>query len=268
MERIGRFALLPALLTAGLFGCASPGGEHSSTTSLVTEGTVPSAPTVVSHPAGVPPVPAAEPSAVETRPTHEPSTLAEALALRDSGRLDEAEKALVRAALAQPRSCRVRVNLARVRMSLGDGRGALVAADEALGALPGSVEALHQKGRALAALDRGAEAIAVLQGAREAAPEHGYVANTLGWLLLTRGDAAGAVPHLEAAREVLPGLGYVRNNLGVAYERIGRGDEALVEYRAAVAAGDSGGKAGQSLARLGAEADATTAEVLAGDAPN
>jgi hypothetical protein len=61
------------------------------------------------------------------------------------------------------------------------------------------------------------------------------------------------VPHLEAAREQLPEVGYVRNNLGVAYERTGRADEAVIEYRAAVAVGDSGGKALKSLERLHAD---------------
>jgi Flp pilus assembly protein TadD len=118
---------------------------------------------------------------------------------------------------------------------------------------PNSASALHQKGRALAALNRGVEAVEVLTTARELAPENGHIANTMGWLLLTRGDAAGAVPHLEAARDQLPEVGYVRNNLGVAYERSGRTDEAVLEYRAAVAVGDSGGKALKSLERLHAD---------------
>ena len=160
-----------------------------------------------------------------------PSTLADGLALRDAGKLEEAEAALMRASEVDPRSSRIFVNLARVRLSMNNAVGALEASDKALGVTPNSASALHQKGRAL----------------------DGYIANTLGWLMLTRGDAAGAVPHLEAARDQLPDVGYVRNNLGVAYERSGRIEDAIVEYRAAVAAGDSGGKALKSLERLHAD---------------
>ncbi|HEX5044310.1 MAG TPA: tetratricopeptide repeat protein [Candidatus Polarisedimenticolaceae bacterium] len=182
-----------------------------------------------------------------------PATLAEGIALRDAGKLEEAEATLVRASEGDPRSSRILVNLARVRLSRNDAAGALEASDKALGLTPNSASALHQKGRALAGLNRGAEAIEVLTTAREMAPENGYIANTLGWLMLTRGDAAGAVPHLEAARDQLPEVAYVRNNLGVAYERSGRTEDAISEYRAAVAAGDSGGKALKSLERLHAE---------------
>jgi Flp pilus assembly protein TadD len=193
------------------------------------------------------------------------STLAEGLALRDAGKLDEAEATLQRASEVNPKSSRILVNLARVRLSRGENASALEAAEKALVVTPNSASALHQKGRALAALNRGAEAIQVLETARELAPENGYIANTLGWLLLTRGDAAGAVPHLEAARDRLQDVAYVRNNLGVAYERSGRTEEAIVEYRAAVASGDSGGKALKSLERL--HADPVPVEVGEDQAP-
>jgi Flp pilus assembly protein TadD len=213
---------------------------------------VPVAQTVSSPTPALTAVPVTEiPSAGST--SNGPATLAEGLALRDAGKLEEAEATLVRAGEVDPRSSRIFVNLARVRLSRNDAAGALEASEKALSLTPNSANALHQKGRALAGMNRGAEAVEVLTTAREMAPENGYIANTLGWLMLTRGDAAGAVPHLEAARDQLPDVGYVRNNLGVAYERTGRTEDAIVEYRAAVAAGDSGGKALKSLERLHAE---------------
>ncbi len=150
------------------------------------------------------------------------------------------------------------VRLARRRLEAADPRGALEACKAALELEPGSASALHSKGRALWALDQGQEALVTLEVARRADPDDGYIANTLGYLLLTRGDAEGAIPHLEAARELLPRVAYVRNNLGVAYERAGRVDAAVEEYRAAVGAGDSGGKATASLARLGRSPAPTT----------
>ena len=237
--------LAPAFAAAALTACTSDVGTYSSSSDPSAK-PVPVAQTVSS------PSPVMEiPSAGST--SNGPATLAEGLALRDAGKLEEAEATLVRASEVDPKSSRIFVNLARVRLSRNDAAGALEASDKALGVTPNSASALHQKGRALAGLNRGVEAIEVLTTARELAPEDGYIANTLGWLMLTRGDAAGAVPHLEVARDQLPDVGYVRNNLGLAYERTGRTDEAIAEYRAAVAAGDSGGKALKSLERLHAE---------------
>ena len=89
-----------------------------------------------------------------------------------------------------------------------------------------------------------------MERAHQLDPENGYVANTLGYLLLQSGRADEALPYLEAARDRLPQIAFVRNNLGVAYERSGDIARAVVEYRAAVEAGDSGGKALASIGRL------------------
>ena len=248
-----KIAIVPALAVAALSACSDSGMLSSSSSSPMPVAETVSAP--ATSPAVTGEFVAEMPSAGST--SNGASTLAEGLALRDAGKLEEAEAVLVRASEVDPKSSRILVNLARVRMSRGESASALEAAEKALVVTPNSAFALHQKGRALAGLNRGAEAVEVLTTAREMAPENGQIANTLGWLLLTRGDATGAVPHLEAAREQLPEVAYVRNNLGVAYERTGRTDEAVVEYRAAVAAGDSGGKALKSLERLHADPQPT-----------
>jgi Flp pilus assembly protein TadD len=172
------------------------------------------------------------------------------LALWKSGELDRAEEALARSAELYPGSVRTWTNLARVRLDLNDAAGALLAADAALALDPAAADALHQQGRAFAALGRTDEALTALEAACAADPNNGYAANTLGWLELQTGRAHDAIPHLEAARNRLPNVAYVRNNLGVAYERNGEPEKAVEEYQAAVAAGDSGGKAASSLARL------------------
>jgi Flp pilus assembly protein TadD len=172
------------------------------------------------------------------------------LSLWKSGHLAESEAALLRSAAINDSSLRTFVNLARVRLDRDDSAGALQAADRALQIGPGDGEALHQRGRALDGLNRGDEAMSTLQQAREALPDNGYIANTLGYLMLRRGRIEEAIPHLEAARTALPGVAFVRNNLGVAYERHGDLDAAVAEFQAAVEAGDSNGKASQSLARL------------------
>ncbi|HUD71673.1 MAG TPA: tetratricopeptide repeat protein, partial [Dongiaceae bacterium] len=172
------------------------------------------------------------------------------LSLWKTGHLTEAETALATSSTLDRNQPKCWINLARVRMQRDDFSGALEAADQALTLDPGSADALHQRGRALAGTNRNDEALAALEQARDADPENGYIANTLGHFLLTAGRIDEAVPHLEAARDRLPEVAFVRNNLGVAYERQGDLDRAVEEYRAAVQSGDPDGKSQASLARL------------------
>lgn len=173
------------------------------------------------------------------------------------GRPKEAEPSLERAASLGAGSLKTWINLARVRLDLEKAAPALEAAERALAIDPKSSDALHQKGRALAQLGRTPAALEALQQAHEAAPENGYIANTLGYWLIQNGSESQAVALLEDARDRLPGVAYVRNNLGVAYERTGRSSEAIAEFQAAVEAGDTGGKAAMSLARLGRPVEPT-----------
>lgn len=187
---------------------------------------------------------------VDARPTDAYARYLHGLALWKSGHLAEAETALATSSSLDGAKPKCWINLARIRMQREDFTGALEAADQALTLDPGSADALHQRGRALAGQKRGDEALDALQQARAADPENGYIANTLGHFLLTSGRVDESVPHLEAARDRLPEVAFVRNNLGMAYERQGDLDRAVEEYRAAVDSGDSDGKSANSLARL------------------
>lgn len=172
------------------------------------------------------------------------------LALFKSGEVELAEESLARSSELSPSSVRTWVNLARVRMERDDAEGALHAAQTALTLVADDANALHQRGRAEAALGREEDAVATLRLAHDADPENGWIANTLGYELIRTGRPQDAVGLLEQAKEKLPEVAFVRNNLGVAYERTGRLADAVVEYRAAVEAGDPLGKAAASVARL------------------
>ena len=172
------------------------------------------------------------------------------LSLWKSGESARAAEALERSAALDGQSVRTWTNLARVRLDQKDSQHALDAAEQALALDPSSASALHQKGRALAEMGKSDEALVTLDQAFGSDRDNGYIANTIGYILLSSGRAADAIPYLEAARDRLPQVAYVRNNLGVAYERTGQLDKSMDEYRAAVEAGDSGGKSAASLARL------------------
>ena len=174
------------------------------------------------------------------------------LALWKSNDLGAAEASLVESANLDPTRLKTWINLARVRNGIGDRTGALEASDKAVSCDPTSADALHQKGRALFELNRGDEAFHALTTAHDLDPDNGYIANTLGLVLIQTGLPGDAILPLEVAKLRLPHVAYVRNNLGVAYERSGRLDDAKVEYAAAVDAGDVAGKAMKSLVRLGA----------------
>lgn len=51
---------------------------------------------------------------------------------------------------------------------------------------------------------------------------------------LDRGDAATAVAELEQAAAIAPEVSAIQNHLGIAYERVGRSDDALRAYERAV----------------------------------
>ncbi len=172
------------------------------------------------------------------------------LSLWNSGRHDDADTSMTRASSLDPDSPRIWTNLARIRLDRDDSAGALQAIEGALAIEPDSADALHQKGRALFGLNRGDEAIEILSSARSLEPENGYIANTLGWVLIQMDRSDEAVRHLEEARDALPKIAFVRNNLGVVYEGLGRTESAYEEYRAAVEAGDSEGKASISIVRI------------------
>lgn len=56
-----------------------------------------------------------------------------------------------------------------------------------------------------------------------------------GTAALDRGDAVHAVADLERAAALAPGASHIQNHLGIAYEQVGRRDDARRAYESAVA---------------------------------
>src|SRR5207247_3256888 len=113
------------------------------------------------------------------RPDHAYTHYLLGLAQWKSGHAPQAEVSLVRSGEIDPTSEKTWTNLGRVRMELGNSAGALEASDKALGIQDGSPNALHVRGRALAALGRNDEALDALTRAHDGDPENGWIANTL-----------------------------------------------------------------------------------------
>ena len=173
------------------------------------------------------------------------------LSLWKVGEFDSAERALRTASDLNPDSLKTWINLARVRLDNDDAQGALTAADAAL--------ALDARLGRCPAPARAGPRRPETQRRRAGDAGAGPPARSRQWIRrqYARLPAAAKRPgrrctfliskrRATACRKIA----YVRNNLGVAYERSGDMVRAVDEYRAAVEAGDSGGKALASIGRL------------------
>jgi tetratricopeptide (TPR) repeat protein len=79
-----------------------------------------------------------------------------------------------------------------------------------------------------------AEARRMIERAAAARPNDGAITDSLGWIALREGDAAGAVRDLEKAVELQPEDATINGHLGDAYWAAGRKLEALYQWRRAL----------------------------------
>ena len=74
----------------------------------------------------------------------------------------------------------------------------------------------------------------MIERAVEQRPNDGAIIDSLGWVMLRQGDAAGAVKSLERAVELMPEDATLNGHLGDAYWAAGRRQEALYQWRRAL----------------------------------
>ena len=160
--------------------------------------------------------------------------LADAL-LRD-GRGDEAVAGLRRAVEQRPTDTALRYALGSALAR----NGQLDEAEAQMRALleldPENAEALNFVGYGYA--ERGVrldEAEAMLRRALAAAPQRGHIVDSLGWVVLRKGDVAGAIGLLEQAVRLNGPDPAVLEHLGDAYRAAGRGGDAAATWRLALA---------------------------------
>ena len=160
-----------------------------------------------------------------------------ARALHDGGRDAEAE-ALLRGVLEKaPVEERATFALAAILERRGDVDGAVALMRRLLAADPENASARHFIGYVWA--DRGVrldEAKALLDQALALRPDEGAFLDSMGWLLLRRGDARGAVTWLERALAQSPGEPEILDHLAEAYDRAGRKADALEAWTQALEA--------------------------------
>lgn len=132
----------------------------------------------------------------------------------------------------------------------GELDAAIATADEAIRRDPRSYESHQTKGRALMAKGRLAAAIRSFRTAVKDPDAPGSTWNQLGYAYLIAGSPSEAIEALDLALERGPVTHFMLNNLGLAYERVGRYDDAEIAYLGALELKSDYVKAAVNLQRI------------------
>jgi Flp pilus assembly protein TadD len=155
-------------------------------------------------------------------------------ALRDAGRLAEAEREARLAVLLQPESPVLHNNLGFIQLELDRLDSAEVHFRKAVELSPQFAQAFFNLGLALHQKPDAAGALVAYQQAIQIAPDMFEARNNLGRLHGLTGRLDSAVVHLKAALHLNPTSSEAHTNLGIAYATLDRPDSALSEFRAAL----------------------------------
>ena len=179
------------------------------------------------------------------------------LSLWKSGDLEESEAVLADATWRLDDFAKAPVNLARVRLALGETSSAEEAVRKAIEIDPDYGPAHNVLGRTLLARGLGDEAAAAFKRAAELSDADPWPHNNLGYLMLVEGRHGEAIEPLERALEIDEGLAVAWHNLALARERSG---EAFAAASAAARAGSlaSNETYAATAARLGSLAPPTS----------
>ncbi len=172
------------------------------------------------------------------------------LSQRQDGSPEAAEQSLLTALEIAPDHVKSQVNLARVRLDLGQASDAVEPLQRALTVEPENVQAHRVLGRAYSDLGRHDDAIAAYWAALRIDPQDAWSLNNLGLLYIETERFAEAVAPLARACQLDSSVACFENNLGVALERTGHTGAAAAAFTAALAADAEYAKAAASLDRL------------------
>jgi len=179
------------------------------------------------------------------------------------GQLDEARTLIARALESKPRDATALNNLGTTLLRDGRLEEAREQFERAVKAQPAFAQAQCNLGSVLRQLGRVANAVAPLRRAWAANSKSTEVANLLGAALLETGDARGAVAVFEAATKAQPRDAAAWTHLAVACQSAGNPKRALEAADAALRLQPGSAAAlsqrGQALAALGQPAEARAA---------
>ncbi len=173
---------------------------------------------------------------VKERPDYPDAQCNLGLALRRLGRYAEAEQALRRATVFEPRSARARVELGKLELVQNRPAAALPHLDAALALDSANPAALNARGIALQGLGRLEEALAAFRRAQAAAPADPDPHNNEGLVLRRLNRPEEAERAFRRAIALDPTDPLAANNLGTTLLALGRLDEAADTLRAVVRA--------------------------------
>ena len=156
--------------------------------------------------------------------------------LSQTGNNQAADQRLVDWMKRHPKDTAVRAYAAEAYLVANRNREAIALYEGLVKSSPGSFTALNN----LASLyqrEKDGRALATAEQALKLAPEHPGVQDTLGWILLERGELSRATALLAKAANRVPQSGAIRYHYGVALARGGKNAEAKKELQAAIASG-------------------------------
>jgi len=179
--------------------------------------------------------------------------VAEAVALRRAGRLDESAVHFERALERAPDHPGALTSYAMLLLDAGDLSKAFSLGQRALAADPERGSAHHVVGRAQCRAGQLMDGIASLRRALVKYPDAIEIHVDLGNALREEGSLDEAEQHLLRARELAPATAEVSINLGNLYRRQHRAAEAIVSYRRAIELDGAIAQAHNNLGTLLAE---------------
>ena len=159
------------------------------------------------------------------------NAVALALARQQLGQTEAAVELLGARLAEYPDETAVRFHLAQARMITGDNTGAIREYEDLVRTLPENVVVLNNLAFLYQA-EGDERALEYAERAHGQAPDNPAIADTLGWVLVNRGEIERALPLLERARLALPERPEVRYHFATALARAGRRAEARQELAA------------------------------------
>ncbi|MCC6202442.1 MAG: PEP-CTERM system TPR-repeat protein PrsT [Gammaproteobacteria bacterium] len=169
------------------------------------------------------------------------------LALRAAGENDAAAGLLEEWQKRYPQAAWIKGALGEHAMHVGRYQVAKARFEEFLKLQPDHVPTMNNLANVLLKLESPDGALALAQKAYAAVPDNPYVNDTLGWILVNRGEGEQGLRYLREARTRAATIPEIRYHLAVALHKQGRGAEARTELAAALETGQDFDGRGDAL---------------------